>query len=425
MSTGMPTFAKLAQQYSRALLDDVIPFWMRHSADREHGGYFTCLARDGSVYDTDKFLWLQARQVWTFSMLCNRLTKRDEWLQFARQGAEFLARHGRDGEGDWYFSLTRDGRPLVQPYNIFSDCFAAMAFSQYALAAKDEPAREIAGRTYRNILRRKDQPKGRYTKAVPGTRPMVSLALPMILANLTLELEWLLEPAVFNQAVDTCLKEVFTLFLDEKTQVLREQVAPDGSHLDCFEGRVLNPGHGIEAMWFIMDIAERRNDRSLMERAVDIVLQTLELGWDKQLGGIFYFLDAQGHPPQQLEWDQKLWWVHIETLVALLKGYGLTGRKTCWTWFERVHEYTWKHFPDPKYGEWFGYLNRSGEVLLPLKGGKWKGCFHIPRGLYLCMRELEKLAAASADRQAVRQPGAWPAGKKSTGGLSRKKKGQS
>ncbi len=417
-------FNALAQQYRRALLDDVIPFWMRHSADLEQGGYLTCLARDGTVYDTDKFVWLQARQAWTFSMLYNRLEKRDAWLQFAHQGTEFLTRHGRDEDGSWYFSLTRDGRPLVQPCNIFSDCFAAMAFSQYALAAKDEAAREVADHTYRNILRRRDQPKGRYAKAVPGTRPMISLALPMILANLALELEWLLDPAIFNQTVDTCLKEVFTLFLDEETQVLREQVAPDGSKLDCFEGRVLNPGHGIEAMWFIMDIAERRNDRPLMERAVDVVLRTLELGWDKTAGGIYYFLDAQGHPPQQLEWDQKLWWVHVETLVALLKGYRLTGRKACWAWFERVHEYTWKHFPDPEYGEWYGYLNRRGEVLLPLKGGKWKGCFHVPRGLFLCLRELEKLAAA-ADGPTVRPPGSPSPGRKSSGVLPRKKKGRS
>ncbi len=416
-------FNTLAQQYRRALVDDVIPFWLRHSGDPEQGGYLTCLARDGTVYDTDKFVWLQARQVWTFSMLYNRLEKRDAWLRFAHQGAEFLTRHGRDENGRWYFSLTRDGRPLVQPYNIFSDCFAAMAFSQYALAAKDEPARVVAGHTYRNILRRRDHPKGKYAKAVPGTRPMVSLALPMILANLALEMEWLLDPAVFNQTVDTCLKEVFTLFLDEETRILREQVAPDGGKLDCFEGRVLNPGHGIEAMWFIMDIAERRNDRPLMARAVDIVLRTLELGWDRTAGGIYYFLDARGHPPQQLEWDQKLWWVHVETLVALLKGYRLTGRQACWTWFERVHEYTWKHFPDPEYGEWYGYLNRRGEVLLPLKGGKWKGCFHVPRGLFLCMRELEKLAAAEGPTD--RQPGSRATGRESSGALPRKKKGRS
>ncbi len=387
-----PNFGTLAQQYRSALLDDVIPFWERHSVDREAGGYFTCLERDGTVYDTDKFVWLQARQVWTFSMLSNRLEQREGWLDVARHGAEFLRRHGRDAGGNWYFSLTRDGRPLVQPYNIFSDCFAAMAFSQFALATKDAAARQIADETYRNILRRKGNPKGIYSKAVPGTRTMASLALPMIIANLTLELEWLLDADTFNRAIESCLTEVFGLFLDESTQLLREQVGPDGAQLDCFEGRLINPGHGIEAMWFIMDIAERRGDQRLAEKAVAVALRTLEFGWDDEFGGIFYFRDAHRHPPQQLEWDQKLWWVHVETLVALLKGYRLTGAAACLDWFERVHAYTWSHFPDPTFGEWFGYLNRRGEVLLPLKGGKWKGCFHVPRGLHLGMRECEKLA---------------------------------
>jgi N-acylglucosamine 2-epimerase len=384
-------FTPLAQRYHKALLDDVIPFWERHSPDRECGGYFTCLDRDGSVYDTDKFLWLQARQVWTFSMLHNQLEKRDSWLGLARHGAEFLKRHGRDENGDWYFSLTREGRPLIQPYNIFSDCFAAMAFSQFARAANDDEAREIAAHTYGNILRRKDRPKGKYTKAVPATRPSVSLALPMILANVTQELEWQLDSATFDRVIDTCLEEVFSLFLDKERQILHEQVAPDGTKQDSFEGRTINPGHGIEAMWFIMDIAERRKSRALAEKAVAVALSTLKLGWDPDFGGIFYFRDSQGHPPQQLEWDQRLWWVHMETLVALLKGFRLTGQEACWTWFERVHAYTWGHFPDPERGEWYGYLDRRGEVLLPLKGGKWKGCFHVPRGLYLCMRELEKL----------------------------------
>ena len=387
--------AELARQYRQALLDDVLPFWERHSLDLECGGYFTCLDRDGSVFDTDKFLWLQARQVWTFSMLYNRLEKRDAWLRAARHGADFLKRYGRSGDGDWYFSLTRDGSPLVQPYNIFSDCFAAIAFSQYARAANDEEAGEIAARTYGNILRRRTQPKGSYTKAVPGTRPSISLALPMILANVTQEMEWQLDAPTFDHVIDTCLEEVFSLFLDKERLILHEQVAPDGTKQDCFEGRTINPGHGIEAMWFIMDIAERRNSPSLAKRATDVALSTLELGWDREFGGIHYFQDSQGHPPQQLEWDQKLWWVHVETLVALLKGFRLTGEDACRVWFERVHDYTWAHFPDPRFGEWYGYLNRRGEVLLPLKGGKWKGCFHVPRGLYLCMRELETLNEAA------------------------------
>ena len=383
---------KLEKQYRDALVNDAIPFWEKHSIDREAGGFFTCLDREGKVYDSDKFVWLQGRQVWTFSMLYNRVEKRPAWLDVARHGADFLRKHGMDHDGNFYFALARDGRPLVQPYNIFSDCFAAMAFSQYALASGDEQAKDLAYKTFRNILRRKDNPKGRYSKAVPGTRPSKALSLPMILANLVLELEWLLPKDEDEETVEMCLHEVLHSFLDESRGLVFEHVAPDGCHVEGFDGRLINPGHTIEAMWFLMDIARRRNDPALIGKTIDIILSTLEFGWDKEFDGVFYFLDAEGRPPQQLEWDQKLWWVHIETLVALLKGYVSSGRKECWKWFERIHEYTWEGFADPKHGEWFGYLNRRGEVLLPLKGGKWKGCFHVPRGLLLCANELHELA---------------------------------
>jgi len=392
----MLNFAQLHASYRRALLEDVLPFWERHSLDAESGGYFTCLDRDGTVYDTDKFVWLQCRQVWLFSMLYNRLERRDRWLEIARHGVRFLEPHGMDAGGNWYFALTRDGDPLVQPYNIFSDCFAAMAFSQYALASGDRAAADIALRSYRNVLRRRHNPKGAYTKAVPGTRPLRSFAIPMILLNLVLEMEWLLDAGECREHIERCVGEVTGVFLDRERGLIYENTAPDGSHVDCFEGRLVNPGHGIEGMWFLMDIARRTDDRPLIELAVDTVLRTLEFGWDNELGGVFYFLDADRRPVQQLEWDQKLWWVHAETLVALSLGYLLTGRADCQKWLERVHDYTWGHFPDALHGEWFGYLNRRGEVLLPLKGGKWKGCFHVPRSLYRCSLIFEELARRHA-----------------------------
>ncbi|PMB04389.1 N-acylglucosamine 2-epimerase [Fischerella thermalis CCMEE 5198] len=385
----------LAELYKNTLLGDILPFWEKHSLDWEYGGYLTCLDREGKVYDPDKFIWLQNRQVWTFSMLCNQLEKRENWLNIARNGANFLAQHGRDADGNWYFAITRAGEPLVQPYNIFSDCFAAMAFSQYALASGEDWAKDVAMQAYNNVLRRKDNPKGKYTKTYPGTRPMKSLAVPMILANLTLEMEWLLSSEILENVLAATVQEVMTDFLDQEKGLMYESVAPDGSHIDCFEGRLINPGHGIEAMWFIMDIARRQNDTKTINQAVDVVLNILNFAWDDEYGGLYYFMDADGHPPQQLEWDQKLWWVHLESLVALVMGYRLTGREACWQWYQKVHEYAWSHFADPEFGEWFGYLNRRGEVLLNLKGGKWKGCFHVPRAIYICWQQFEALSSQS------------------------------
>lgn len=386
------TFAELASQYKQALLEDVLPFWQNHSLDEQEGGYFTCLDAQGKVYDTDKFIWLQNRQVWTFSMLYNQLSPESDWLEVARLGADFLASKGRDAEGNWYFALNRVGEPLVQPYNIFSDCFAAMAFSQFALASQQDSAKSVALQAYSNVLQRQQDPKGQYNKLYPGTRPLKSLAVPMILANLTLEMAPLLDATQLDRVLDQTVQEVMTDFLDAKRGLLYESVAPDGAHIDCFEGRLINPGHGIEAMWFLMDIGQRRNDSALIQQAVDVVLNILDFSWDKDYGGLFYFLDVEGYPPQQLEWDQKLWWVHLETLVALVMGYRLTGREECWQWYQKVHNYSWSHFADPG-REWFGYLNRAGQVHLQLKGGKWKGCFHVPRALYLCWQEFEQISA--------------------------------
>ena len=385
-------FKAYAKFYFDQLNDNVIPFWLQYSKDAEHGGYFTCLDREGKVYDSDKFIWLQARQVWCFSMLYNQVQKKQEWLDFAIHGAEFLKRYGVDHEGNWYFSLTREGKPLVQPYNIFSDCFATMAFGQLYKATGRQDYADIALRTFHNILRRQENPKGKYSKTYPGTRPLQGFSLPMILSNLVLEIETLLDRALVERIIEQAIHSVMDIFYQPDLGLILENVTPEGKFSDSFEGRLLNPGHAIEGMWFMMDLASRSSNQRLMRKSVDIALNTLEYGWDKKHDGILYFLDVKGHPPQQLEWDQKLWWVHVETLITLLKGYLYTGETRCLEWFERVHEYSWKHFADPEFGEWFGYLNRRGEVLLPLKGGKWKGCFHVPRGLFQCWKTLNNIA---------------------------------
>lgn len=384
-------FKLLAEQYRNELLQKVVPFWENHSKDEQFGGYFTCLDRQGNVFDTDKFIWLQGREVWMFATLYNKVEKRPEWLEMALHGARFLQEHGHDGNLNWYFSLTREGKPLIEPYNIFSDCFATMAFGQLYQATGNEEYADIAKKTFENILKRSENPKGKFNKAVPGTRPLKGFSLPMILCNLSLEIEHLLPKELVDETIQNVLHEVMDIFYQEDTGLILENVNPDGSFSDSFEGRLLNPGHTIEAMWFIMDLSVRLKRPELTEKAVEIMLRTLKYGWDEQFGGIFYFLDIKGYPPQQLEWDQKLWWVHVETLISLIKGYSLTGNPECLEWFEKVHDYTWSHFADPEYDEWFGYLNRRGEVLLPLKGGKWKGCFHVPRGLFQIWKTLEKI----------------------------------
>ncbi len=387
-------FKQIASRYEKELRENCLPFWLENSQDKEFGGYYSCLNRDGSVYDTDKFIWLQGREVWMFAMLYNNVEKNQEWLDCAIQGAEFLKKYGHDENWDFYFSLNREGRPLVQPYNIFSNTFACMGFAQLAKATGNEEYAQIARKIFTRILERRSNPKGQWCKAYPGTRPMKDFALPMIICNMALEVEDILEDkSVLEQTIDTCLHEVFDVFYQPDLGCMLENVSSvDGTPVDCFEGREINPGHDLEALWFMMNLGIRRGDKALIEKCVEIALKVIDLGWDKEYGGIFYFLDAKGAPQQKLEWDQKLWWVHIESAIAMLKGYQLTGNEKCLEWFMKLDEYLWNNFKDKEYPEWFGYLNRRGEMLLPLKGGKWKGCFHVPRGLYQIWKLAEECA---------------------------------
>jgi N-acylglucosamine 2-epimerase len=275
-----------------------------------------------------------------------------------------------------------------------------MAFAALYRIVPEERYRRIALDTFENILVRQSDWKGKYNKAFPGTRPLRNFSLPMILCNLALEMEGILGKDRVDGMIPGVIHEVMGIFLQPDSGLVLENVAPDGSFVDSFEGRLLNPGHTLEAMWFIMDLAKRMGDESLIESARDVMLRTLEKGWDSEHGGIFYFLDIKGHPPQQLEWDQKLWWVHVEALVAMAKAYRFTGDERCAAWFHTLHAYTWKHFKDPEHPEWFGYLNRRGEVLLSLKGGKWKGCFHVPRSLYQVWKTLESIEHQPTEKTA-------------------------
>lgn len=231
-------FKQLAAQYKNELFENVLPFWLHRSQDFEQGGYYTCLNRRGEVFDTDKFVWLQGREVWLFSMLYNKVEKQKEWLDCAVQGGEFLKKHGHDGNYNWYFSLDRKGAPLVEPYNIFSYTFATMAFGQLSLATGNQEYADIAKRTFDIVLSKVDNPKGKWNKLYPGTRNLKGFALPMILCNLSLEIEHLLDDKFLMSTIDTCIHEVMEVFYrPELGGIIVENVLASGELSDSFEDR--------------------------------------------------------------------------------------------------------------------------------------------------------------------------------------------
>ncbi len=377
-------------RYENELVNSVIPFWEDHCVDKEYGGYFTCLDRDGSVYDTEKYMWMQWRIVYMFATFYMSGYRQEKWLDIAKHGFDFLTKYGKSEDGTYYFSLNRQGVSTMAPSNIFSDCFAAMGAAALYKATGDERYKQEADCAMQNYIRRMDNPKGRWEKAMPGKARRLSHGHFMILANLGVVMKECLGTDQYDSDTERAVQTVLGKFWNEEYQVLFENVNPDGSFdLDSCEGRFINPGHGLESMWFVMNYAERKNDPAMIRKAADIVKALLTFGTDKEYGGIYYFMDVLGKPHLELQWDMKLWWPHNEAILATLYAYRLTGDEYFAEKFREIDQWSWEHFKDPEYPEWFAYLNRRGEPTHYLKGGKWKTMFHLPRCLYTAINQMK------------------------------------
>jgi N-acylglucosamine 2-epimerase len=214
----------------------------------------------------------------------------------------------------------------------------------------------------------------------------------MILSNLGTVMKECLGTEDYERDTRYAVRTVMEKFWNEKYQVFFENVNPDGSFdLDSCDGRLINPGHGLESMWFVLQYAESHGDAELIKKACNAVSGLYKFGLDPKFGGIYYFMDVIGKPHMELQWDMKLWWPHNEAVIAALYAYRLSRKKEFLDMFENIDEWSWKHFRDRKYGEWYAYLSRNGQPTHYHKGGKWKTFFHVPRSLLFCIRQMKEI----------------------------------
>ncbi len=384
--------ADLAAIYRRTLLADVIPFWVRHGLDREHDGIITSLDRDGSIIDTDKSVWFQGRAGWMFATLYNTLDRRVEWIEAARSCVEFLRRHCFSPEGKLYFTVTREGQPLRMRRYVFSEAFAAIANAAFAKASANARAAEDAIKIFASYLRNSFTP-GLMAPKFEETRPTKAIAPHMICIATAQELRANLGDVIVSgrtctEWVEHSIAAIESDFMKPEHSALMEIVGEHNEVLDHFDGRTLNPGHALEAAWFIMREGQLRQDSRVIKLGLTILDWMWRRGWDEEFGGFFYFRDLRGLPVQEYWHDMKFWWPHNEAIIASLLAWRLTGEARYALWHQLVHDWSFAHFPDPEFGEWYGYLHRDGTPSVRLKGNMWKGPFHLPRMLWYCGRAL-------------------------------------
>ena len=387
MSYSESELAVLKEQYRSTLIGEVLPFWLPRALDTEYGGYMTSRDRDGSLVDDDKSVWQQGRFAWMLATLHNTMEPNPEWLEASRSGIQFMRDHCFDTDGRMFFHMTRDGRPLRKRRYYFSECFATIALAAYAKGAGDEQSAEESRALFTKCIDYYEHP-GQFAPKFTNVRPAKAIGAPMILLNVAQQMRETIGFDGVDDWIDRFIHEIRTYFVKPDIECVMEQVAPDGSIMDHFDGRTLNPGHAIECAWFILHEAKHRGDKDLVDLGCQMLDWMWARGWDKEFGGLLYFTDVYGKPVQEYWHDMKFWWPHNEAVIATLLAWKLTGDPKFREMHRVVHNWSFEHFADSEHGEWYGYLHRDGTPSSRAKGTLWKGPFHLPRMLWYCHRLL-------------------------------------
>lgn len=384
-----------AELYKTDMLTNIMPFWLRYGVDKEHGGIYTCVARNGELMDSTKSVWFQGRFAFTCCYAYNNIEARPEWLEAAKSTLDFIEEHCFDRNGRMYFEVAADGTPLRMRRYVFSESFAAIAMAEYALATGDKSYAEKALKIFKDMRRFLQTPGILEPKYLPTVQAQ-GHSITMILINVASRIKKVIDDPELDEQIDTSLHALKNYFIHPEFKALLETVGPKGEFIDTINGRTINPGHCIETAWFLLDVAMDRNqDKDIIDLALTIFNWSWEWGWDPKYGGIINFRDCKNLPPQDYSQDMKFWWPQTEAIIASLYAYKITKDPKYLQKHRQISEWTYAHFPDSQYGEWFGYLHRDGSVAQPAKGNLFKGPFHIPRmmtkGYTLCKEILTEL----------------------------------
>ena len=377
-----------ADRYQDDLKENILPFWLKHGLDRVHGGVYTCVDRDGTLIDSTKSVWFQGRFGFICAYAYNNIEANEEWLRASKSCVDFIEQHCFDTDGRMYFEVTAEGKPVRKRRYVFSECFAAIAMSEYSIASGDRSYAQKALALFKQILyfiNTKGILEPKYCEGVE----MQGHSITMILINTAARIREAIPAVELDEQISLSIETLQRYFIHPEFEALLETVGPNGEFIDTIIGRTINPGHCIETAWFLLEEAKYRGgDPQLTEVAVKILDWSWKWGWDKEYGGLINFRDCKGLPVQDYSQDMKFWWPQTEAIIATLYAYEATGEERFLHMHQQISDWTYAHFPDAEYGEWYGYLHRDGTVAQPAKGNIFKGPFHIPRmmikGFMLC-----------------------------------------
>lgn len=323
MGSAGINLAELRRFYQREMFETFLPFWEKYGVDHEQGGFLCGLDYDGTLANTDKFIWFQGRGIWIYSFLYNNFDKNPQYLQIARNTKDFLLKYAPLANGWWATSVSRSGSVLIgDKPDIYAVLFGAEGLQEYAYATQDENALHMSLDLLRKVFRAIEQPSFQIEEtSPPGTRQLGAWMMGLRIATQRLRRG---ENPEVRAIADRCVDAIINKHYNPDIGLINEHLNFDFTRSKEEANKCL-PGTGVETLWMVMDEANRRNDPKLWQICADRVRHQLEVGWDWVYGGLAEWVnvdhgctDWSFHPTgTNLEFRDKGEYFYLKSLWAL------------------------------------------------------------------------------------------------------------
>ncbi|WP_213814371.1 AGE family epimerase/isomerase [Glaciihabitans sp. dw_435] len=409
--------------YREELLDRVLPWWEANAVDPS-GGVFTCFSNDGRLVSRDKYTWSQGRWAWLCAQLGEgadagvlaldaplwraraRATARHLGLSLTTDGTEVAFLTDQSGG---HLAANEEGEVAV---SVYADLFAALGFVAAAETADDEDRAAWRAAAHRLLDSAAVRVRDGSARSEPYPVPtgFTDLGRTMLLMSVATEVHRYTGSAESLAVVEETMTRIVAPG-GQWSAERRWEFKPDdpaGATADSMLANHINPGHILELAWMLLDAADvsATTANLLPDWLPAVVLETLDRGWDHERGGLFRFVDHRGGAPSGRRlggsayellvdetWDTKLWWVHIEALLACEIFAARSDDPAFAVWADRLATYTFSTFPDPAGTEWIQIRDRAGAPLDRVVALPVKDPFHIPRALIRMIGLLERTPA--------------------------------
>lgn len=370
-----------AKQYRQDLLQRVVPFWLEFGLDAGNGGYFCVLSAKGEVITTDKWVEWHALQAWAFAKLY-QFEPRPDYLDFARQGADFLLLHAADAKENWWKIVDCTGRGVLEAADSCPEVTSVAAWSLLYELTQEEAYADAAKKTLTKAFRRREKRLQKRTEDVLSGRHLKNLGELSAVTKALIAAKNLLGEKAFKEKGEALIHELTKHFWEPRANILLENVFSEGGYSDCMRGRQIHAGRVFEAFNAFYDLTKELNKRQVRRQLAQHVAYLAETTWDEAYGGYFYWLDLKSLPTVEPEACYKYAWVQLEACTAILRAYQVLQDRTLLKHWLRVNDYIGQHFPDHSLeGEWVGVLSRHGEPLVNMKATPEKSAYHPIKNL--------------------------------------------